>query len=130
MSLETTEKDMDMDIEDAMLLGEMEKLVKDKEHYISAWADACNENQCLRNELEELRRYHFEQNERMCGDVNKMRGALHAVVRAMLPQNVAPTMLRGFGAPWPEVASALWPETHNATVRRPPGDDLKRSTEL
>lgn len=42
-----------------------------------------------------------------------MRDALHAVVKSMLPENSTPTMLRGFGYPWPEVANALWPETPN-----------------
>lgn len=92
----------------------IEKLTKEKDHYIAAWSDACNENQCLRNDLEKLRDYHFAQNERMCKEVEVMRNALHAVVKSMLPANPTPTMLRGFGDPWPEVANALWPETHNA----------------
>ncbi len=92
----------------------IERLTKEKEHYISAWADACNENQCLRNDLEKLRTYHFEQNERMCKEAKTMRDALHAVVKAMLPANATPTMLRRFSDPWPEVANALWPEMHNA----------------
>ena len=94
-----------------MKTDELEKLMKEKEHYISAWSDVCNENQRLRNDLEDMRTYHFEQNERMCRELDAMRGALHAVVKAMLPANATPTMMRRYGAPWPEVADALWPET-------------------
>ena len=100
-------------------MNTIEQLTKEKEHYVSAWSDACNENQCLRNDLEKLRAYHFEQNERMCAEAKALRDALRSVVKAMLPANATPTILRGFGEPWPEVANALWPETHNVFYPNP-----------
>ena len=43
--------------------NEIERLRAEKEHYIEAWSDVCNENQGLRNELDALKkdamRYQF-----------------------------------------------------------------------
>lgn len=86
------------------------QLERSRDHYQEQWSNACNENQVLRNDLETLRAAHFEQNERLTRRTTELQDALLAVVREVLPTHATPSAMRNWGAPWPQVSNALWPE--------------------